>query len=375
LRLVHVVPHIDKEAAGPSYSVPKLCESLALRGHDVELSCLAARGDIPGVHLDIHGEWPLLRRFSVSTSHARAMRKKADVVDVVHNHSLWSMVNVSTGMIVPSRRARLVTSPRGTLNRWALARTRNLKRILRPFQWPALERADLLHATSEVELTEIRDQGLRAPVAIIPNGIDLPALAEPRTPRDVRTLLFLSRIHPVKGVDRLLQAWRRVQDQQTDWRLMIAGPGDPGYVREMTDLVAALKLDRVEFSGPLYGANKAQAYRDADLFILPTHTENFGMVIAEALAHQCPVVVSRRAPWPGIEAEGCGWWIEHDVDTLADTLDAAMRLPPERLRIMGDRGRAWMERDFSWSSVAEKMEAAYAWLLEGGSAPPSIMSS
>ena len=116
MKLVHVVPHIDQEAAGPSYSVPRLCQGLAARGHEVELSCLAARGGIPGVALDLHRQWPILGRFAISTSHARALRDKATRVDIVHNHSLWSMVNVATGWVVPGRRAKLVTSPRGTLS-------------------------------------------------------------------------------------------------------------------------------------------------------------------------------------------------------------------------------------------------------------------
>ena len=106
MKLVHVVPHIDQEAAGPSHSVPRLCESLASRGHEVELSCLAARGDIPGVRLDLHPSWPILGRFAVSSSHAGALRDKARQVDIIHNHSLWSMVNVAAGLVVPGKRAK-----------------------------------------------------------------------------------------------------------------------------------------------------------------------------------------------------------------------------------------------------------------------------
>lgn len=371
MNLLQIVPRVDQEAAGPSYSVPRLCQELAARGHEVELSCIAARESIPGVRLDLHPGWPILKRFEVSTSLARALRRKAGQVDIVHNHSLWSMVNVASGLMVPGRHAKLVTSPRGTLSPWALSRTRHLKRVLKPLQWRALERADLLHATSDVEHDEIRALGLGAPIVIAPNGIDIPEWVTPGLATESRIALFLSRIHPKKGIDRLLMAWQQLQDTHPNWRLRIVGRGETVHVREVVALAQSLKLERVDFPGPFYGGSKADAYFSSDLFVFPSHSENFGMVVAEALAHGCPVIASRGAPWEGLEREACGWWVEHDVETLAATMDAAMRLPRIDLQAMGERGRAWMQRDFSWESVAERLEAAYEWLLSGGAAPPT----
>lgn len=369
MKLIHVIPHIDQEAAGPSYSVPRLCEHLAALGNEVQLSCLAARGEIPGATMDLHPQWPVLGRFAVSSSLVFAMRRGAEHADIVHNHSLWSMVNVAAGWVVPGRAAKLVTSPRGTLSPWALGRTRRLKRILAPFQWRALSRADLLHATSEVELQEIRAQGFDAPVAVIPNGIDIPVLA-PRAPqRSIRTLLFLSRIHPTKALDRLLKAWQLLQDTHDDWRLVIAGRGESAYVREVQSMAGKLGLRRTDFLGALYGSDKSQAYRDADLFVLPTHSENFGMVVAEALAQECPVVVSRGAPWSQVVDKRCGWWVDNRVDCLADALSDAMSQSPATLASMGFRGRQWMQQDFAWPSVAARMEAAYLGILDGGDRP------
>lgn len=371
MRLVHVVPHIDQEAAGPSYSVPRLCQSLAALGNEVELTCLAARGDIAGVALDLHPQWPVLERFAVSTSLARALARKASAVDVVHNHSLWLMVNIASGWVVPGRGAKLVVSPRGTLSAWALSRNRHLKRVFWPLQKRVLARADLLHATSEVELADIRALGFEAPTVVLPNGIDLPDM-----PRGIkayggttRTLLFLSRIHPTKAIDRLLAAWRQIQTRHPNWRLVIAGRGEVAHIGEIEALAKTLGVARVEFPGPLFGDAKAQAYSGADLFVLPTHSENFGMVVAEALAHGCPAVVSRGAPWAGLKTEGCGWWVNNSVDDLVVALDAAMQLPQAQLAAMGLRGRAWMERDYGWAAIGQKMDAAYRWLVRGGEEP------
>lgn len=377
MRVVHVVPHIDQEAAGPSYSVPRLCQSLADCGNEVELTCLAARGNIAKVSLDLHPQWPFLSRFALSSSLARALARKAKSVDVVHNHSLWSMVNVAAGWVVPGRRAKLVTSPRGTLSAWALNRSRGIKRLMWPLQRRVLSRADLLHATSEVEFAEIRAQGLTAPVAIVPNGIDLPAMPPNRERRtgEPRTLLYLSRIHPIKGLDRLLQAWEKLQELHQDWRLVIAGRGEAAHVQEVHSLAGELGLQRVVFSGPLYGEQKSQAYFGADLFVLPTHSENFGMVVAEALAHGCPALVSRGAPWAALEDEACGWWVDNGTESLASALDTAMRVPAGELAGMGLRGRAWMEREYGWAAIGEKMDAAYRWLVVGGERPAWVKAA
>ncbi len=371
IRCAHVVPHLDDEASGPSYSVPRLCQALAAQGLRVDLDCLAAEAAPPGVTLHVHPQWHRLRRFAVSPALAIALRQRAAECDILHNHSLWSMANVAAGWAVVGKPAKLVTSPRGTLSAWALANSRQAKRLLWPLQRRALVRADLLHATSQAEYDEIRALGLSAPVCVVPNGIDLPPLSD--APR-ANEVLFLSRIHPKKGIDLLLHAWQRLGARRRDWRLVIAGRGEPAHVAAAEGLARALALgDQVTFPGPLFGAEKDAAYARAGLFVLPTHSENFGMVVAEALAAGCPAIVSRGAPWKGLESSGSGWWIDLSVDALVDALDQAMALDAATRAAMGARGRAWMAREFGWEPAAGRLSEGYTWLLQGGAPPDHVV--
>jgi len=372
MKLLQIVPHIDQEASGPTYVLYRLCEALAELGDSVELKCLAAGAPIPGVKLSVHQQWGILPRFAVSSDMMRAMRHAAGEVDVLHNHSLWSMVNVASGVVNFGRKAKLVTSPHGTLSTWALNRRRVIKRILWPAQRLALTRADLIHVTSEDEYQEVRALKLRVPVAIVPNGIDIPEASVAVRAEAMRTLLFLSRIHPKKGIDTLLCAWQRLERHHPNWRLEIVGAGEAEHVAHVKALAARLDVQRVVFTGPAYGAAKDAAYDGASLFVLPTYSENFAMVVAEALARGCPAVVTHGAPWSGLESEQCGWWIENDLDVLHATLDHALALTPESLAIMGRNGRRWMGRDFGWSTIAGQLHAAYHWIVFGGSPPDCV---
>jgi glycosyltransferase involved in cell wall biosynthesis len=372
VRVVHVVPHINEEASGPSYSVPRLCQSLAANGHDIELMCLAAKNEVAGVRISTFKQWNLLRRFAISSTFPNAIRNRGGIVDIVHNHSLWAMPNVVTGLVVPGSKARLVTSPRGTLSRWAMARSRRVKQVIWPLQRRVLFAADLLHATSDEEYLDIRRAGLRTPVAIIANGVDLPPAADDMRRGGLRTLLYLGRVHPVKGIDLLLAAWGELQGRHPGWRLVIAGRGEPTHVHATQQLAERLALERVEFTGPVYGAAKSETYRAADLFVLPSHTENFGMVVAEALTYGVPAIVSRNAPWQGLVANDCGWWTENSKDALSEVLHEAMSLDAHVLKEMGHRGREWMRNEFSWESIGRKMSESYRWLVGGGMKPPWV---
>ncbi|MCP9456543.1 MAG: glycosyltransferase [Nitrospira sp.] len=378
MRVVHTVASISYEAGGLSYSVVRLCESLLKEGHDITLSVLnhPPRPSYPHfVQAFPMGIGP--RKLGRSPAMARwlAQQAQARTVDLFHVHSMWMMPNVYPGFLSRRYHIPLVVSPRGTLSPWAMASGSAVKRWFWPLvQRPAISAAACFHATAVSEYEDIRRLGFRQPVAIIPNGIDIPDPV-PKREQPLRTLLFLSRIHPKKGLDLLLRAWGRVQDRFPRWRLVIAGPNDSdGYLENMQALAAQLKLKRVEFVGAVKGAQKWETYFQADLFVLPTHSENFGLVVAEALAAGLPAIVSKGAPWAGLVAHDCGWWIDIGVDPLVACLEEALALSPDRLSAMGRRGRRWMQDEFSWDSVSDQMIRAYRWIALGAEKPSWIIA-
>ncbi|HYG76500.1 MAG TPA: glycosyltransferase [Planctomycetota bacterium] len=372
-RFVHVVPSIADEASGPSYSVPRLCDALTDCGGEVILHTLEPRYD---VKFKVHGHtpWSFLRRLGISPEMKRALKEDARKADILHNHGLWMMPNIYPASAVEGTSCRLVTSPRGTLSRWALGRSRWRKRLLWNLgQSRLIEKSACLHATAPSEYEEIREAGLRQPVAVIPNGVDIPPL--PQAEENCsgrRKVLFLGRIHPKKGVDILLKAWRAVQDHAPEWDLEIAGPDDGNHLAGFKRMAVELGVVRAEFLGPLFGAEKSSALRQAGLFVLPTHSDNFALSVAEALAHGTPAIVSKGAPWSGLEEQGCGWWIDVGDKALSACLRQVLKMPTHELRSVGLRGRTWMERDFSWSQVGKSMYQAYQWLLNGGTQPECI---
>jgi glycosyltransferase involved in cell wall biosynthesis len=377
MRVIHVVPAISEEASGPSYSVVRLCESLIDVGEDVTLAAMdlsEGRSRPSFVRLFPVGLGP--RRAGRSPKMWRWLESEVagGSIDVLHSHGMWQMNSAYPGWAAKGQRAKLMVSPRGAFSQWSMRHGSRLKRLFWPLvQRPALSHASCFHTTAEAEYDDIRRLGFRQPVALIPNAVDVPPMLH-RPPSDARTLLFLGRIHTTKGVDILLHAWSQVMARFPEWRLSIVGTdtgygGNGRYLEQMKTLAVTLGLERVQFSNPSYGDAKWAAYREADLFVLPTRSESFGMTVAESLAAGTPVIVTTGAPWNGLETHQCGWWIEPGVESLVAAVENAMRQSPRELALRGENGRQWMMADFSWPRVAEKMDRTYQWLTGRSEVP------
>jgi len=265
---------------------------------------------------------------------------------------------------------------------WSLSQKSAKKRLAWwLYQQRDLMSASALHATSKAELEDCRRAGYRNAIAVIANGTDLPpasgedltSAGQRSSAGPVRTVLCLSRIHPVKGIALLIQAWARLRP--AGWRLLIAGRDEGSHSVELTRLIADHGLyGSVEMVGAVDGDAKWTLIRSADLFVLPSHSESFGMVVAEALACEVPVITTRGTPWAELEEARCGWWIDRGVDPLTVALQRALDLPAADRRQMGVRGRQLIETRFTWNAVAREMAAFYERCLNPQSTSPHSLA-
>jgi glycosyltransferase involved in cell wall biosynthesis len=291
-------------------------------------------------------------------------------IDLLHDHGLWLASNHSVALFASRHGIPRMVSPRGMLEPWALNHRKWKKRLA----WWLYQRGDLLtasalHATAPSEEAQFRKLGLKMPVFVVPNGVEgkiekLKAKDKNQitTHPNQKTALFLGRIHPKKGLPLLVKAWARVRPQ--GWKMRVIGPDELGHRAEIAGMIHAAGLDDDwSLEGEVSDAAKWEIYGAADLFILPTHSENFGISVAEALAAGLPVITTTGAPWSGLEEHRCGWWVEPQADALAVALAAATSSGGDCLREMGLRGRVWMESDFSWKGVAESMSRAYKTMI------------
>ena len=280
-----------------------------------------------------------------------------------------------------------VVSPQGSLTRIALRFSKWKKRLaLQAYERRNLEQASCLHATSTQEAEGFRRLGLTPPIAVIPNGV-----AEEETqqagnggrfarrfclPSRSRRMLFLSRLHPKKGIKLLLRVLARLKGSLENWHLIVAGPEDyPGYLGELRQQVADIELcHAVTFVGALYGQEKNDAFAAADLFVLPTRSDNFGIVVAESLARGVPVLTTEGAqPWECVQERECGWWVPRRFSAMASALAQATRLPGPELSAMGARGRKLVEQRFLWRRAARMTLQLYDWLLGRAERPGFVI--
>ncbi|NCY21633.1 glycosyltransferase [bacterium] len=414
MKILHVIDSVNVKQGGPAVSVPALAEAQAKLGHSVGLVCrdfphLGPQVRPDGVRMiSVRGNrWEKMlgcfgRKFR------EAVLQAAATADVVHSHGLWTAAGVYARVAsCPTGKPRLVISPRGMLSPWALKRSPIKKAIgWRIFEKPNLEKAGLLHVTSDLEKDEAnlflsRQPRMkhRPPLLVVPNGVYIPDAVPGRETvenmfpqlKGKRWLLFISRIHPKKGLLELAKAWRQVQEKFPAWELVIAGPvDDKRHAKKVAEELRGMGV----WVGEVRGMEKWSFLNNSEVTVLPSHSENFGNVITEALAVGRPVVTTTGTPWGAaetpirmrirmmgpsfapnlassggaseggraggtmnLEARKCG--VICEVTDLQRGLERMLGVSEKERQEMGARGREWMQKEFSWAAVAKNMIEAY----------------
>lgn len=408
MNILHTVATLEPASGGPARSVPQLALALAAKGHRVGLWSPNAVE-----HLSDLSPEQESGLFVFSGDIANVL-KRFGTPDLIHDHGIWLNCHREVAGLCSAQGIPRVVSPRGMLEPWAL----NHKKWKKKLAWWLYQRRDLhaataLHATADSEAAQLRKLGFKQGIIVAPNGVaevnaeklktetltedkaassnaatshrslitdhSLPILGSQRFSVSAfppKTALFLSRIHPKKGLPMLLETWAKLRP--VGWRLRIVGPDEEGHLSQLQNQCTTLGLDWAEelaneaqitqhhpitFSGPREGGAKWRAMQEADLFILPSYSENFGIAVAEALACGVPVITTTGTPWHDLPARGCGWWVEPNAEALGMAIEKATTMPAPALAAMGAHGIAWMQSDFSWNGIARSMTEAYEEIL------------
>ena len=389
MRILQIVPSVSLVYGGPSQMVLGLSQALAAEGVDVTLITTNSNGDAGQPPLDVPLEKPLeqdgyriiyfrcspFRRYKFSLGLLRWLATHAQEYDLAHIHALFSPVSTAAATVARMKSLPYILRPLGTLDPADLRKKRQLKQLYGTFlEKPNLAGAAGVHFTSEQEAKISERFGVPTRDVVIPLGVQLSQLPIPGKARQLLEIadgqpliLFMSRIDPKKGLDLLIPALETLVER-LDFHFVLAGanPQDPDYEQSIQAQIQASRLaQRTTIAGFVEGDLKLGLLQDADLFVLPSYYENFGIAVAEAMAVGTPVVISDQVHiWQEVKNYGAGWVTTCEKETLTQVLHQAFLDAPAR-RERGENARQLVQGKYSWSAIAKTMIEVYQQLVNG----------
>lgn len=363
MRVIHYIPSLDRTSGGTAAYMQLLTKEL---GRLVELHVVSHASGNP-VKMDNCKVYfiPEISNFMEIKRQWRILLTQLQP-DVVHINCCWMPACAFTQKWAQALGYKVVLTPHGMLEPWIMARHYWSKKVpaLLLYQKSAVVKADVLHATAKSEKENLQRLGYNDRIKVIANGIDVEDIEMKPSWKRNKEILFLSRIHVKKGINFLLEAVAQLKEQMEGYVIRIAGEGDVTYIEELKQLAARLGISQlIIFEGGVYGNRKWELFRQADLFILPTHSENFGIVVAEALASGTPVITTMGTPWSELESQRCGWWTEVGTEATAQALYNFLSLTEDELEMMGRNGRKLVEEKYSVRKVAKEFVDMYKSIL------------
>jgi poly(glycerol-phosphate) alpha-glucosyltransferase len=370
------------------HSVRRLSQSILDAGWDVSIFSL----EDDDTAADIGAWLPLVpqlarvvgpHRLGYSPGLERMLRTFGGEDALIHQHGIWQFPSASVRRWARRTGQPTIISPRGMLDPWALRNSALRKRVVGIlYEYGNLRSTRCIHALADSEYDGIRLFGSKNPVAVIPNGIDVPNEEELTTPvpkdfplewKDARVLLFLGRVHPKKGLLPLLDGWSRLGRVKQDWKLAIAGPDEVGHQAEVAARIGSLGLEHeVAVVGPQYGPGKKEWLNRADAFVLPSFSEGFPMAVLEAMAHRLPVLMTRECHFPEAFEHQVAFEARPEAVSLAAAMEELLARRASDLKETGGRARAFTAERYAWPIIAKEMIEVYHWLLGGGTPPATV---
>lgn len=386
MRVILLTDAVSKSGGGVSEVTKQLCYHMQNKSN-VDLSILAyndsvepddssfnEKGLIDFYHIS---QIPLLNKIGYSSDiDAIISRVQPNIID---SQGLWMYHSNAVVRYKKSSAVKTVITPHGMLDPWAIENSRWKKIIVgHLFEYRNLNQADCIKALCKAEYDSIRAFGLKNPVAIIPNGIEIPVTFRPTQKRSKRTLLFLGRIHPKKGLLQLIKALAIVKSNNpellSNWEVRIAGWNQNDYLKQLLNEVNVLGLDEtISFIGPVFGESKTTELANADAFILTSFSEGLPMSVLEAWSFHLPVIMTDKCNLPEGFNTDSAVRVDTTPESISEGLLSVFKMPPSRLIQMGDNGYKLVSEYFSWERVSSSTLRLYEWLLHGGETPDFVM--
>ncbi len=361
-------------SGGPARATLLTMQGARALGMEVEI--LTSR---PDQDEEVVSDDPAIRYLSGKCFPARRWRytkaiprelAKIGRADVYHIQGIWLYSSYITARFARKQGCPYLITLHGTFHPKALERSSLVKKIsLFLYQRRQLQQAACIHTTCKEEMMYYRALGFTNPVAVVPCPIEICETVSHFEENKKKRIGYLGRLHPVKRVDRLLEAWMHLSELG---ELLIMGDGEPGYVAFLKREVERLQLSNVRFTGWVSGDEKKQLLASLTCLVVPSDFENFGLIVPEALLQQVPVIASTGSPWENLKIYRCGWWVNNDVATLAETVREALSLDEEVLKAMGKRGRQLVLDKYSVAAVSRQMEQLYGWVAGQAGKPEFI---
>lgn len=295
--------------------------------------------------------------------------------DLYHTNGMWMHCNHITCVIARKKHKPYIITPHGMLYPQAMARSPWKKQLLLNIGGvdKDLRLASCIHCTCMEEMKHYRDLGYKNPVAVIPNPVPIPSfVGELKNDRSVRRIGFLGRLHPRKNVEALINTWISLGAVVNNAQLVIMGKGDLQYERMLKERVLQSGIKNVEFAGFVIGREKFEHLASLTALCVPSDFENFGMIVTEALSVGTPVIASLGTPWQELNTEHCGYWVNNDVKTLAETIAKVLSLSSEEISAMGENGKRLVREKYQDIQVAKMMKQLYEWVCYGGNKPDFV---